>query len=578
MERRLILPVLQLHLVAQCNLSCRGCNHASPGLDKDLVAEDDFLEALRHLRRLGIATERLYLMGGEPTLHPGIDRLCAAAKDAGIGPVIVLTNGTLLKRMTPAFWEAADRVQISLYPGQEITWPEEHAHKIRTKQFLAFREVFSTRRNEDPALLMRIWDDCRFRNRTFGVVGGKFYKCMRAAYLRRALPVREADGIDLAGATIERILDYIRDDEPLGACAFCAGSMGRRFPHQQASRAEFLALQDRPISQMVRSSAGIRRTPARLVVESGVHRLVRKPIERTDRPRLTSQIHRRPSPPDANPGGGWESRHLFRGATPHIADFRCHVSVLARGESPHPPHAHPAEEILIVLSGEVDLILPAEQATPEGERRRLRRGQFVYYPSSYPHTLEGASEATAQYLMFKWRADPTGEPDPMHCGVFSALERSPETDDPNPHGFRVHHLFSQPTAWLRKLGCHTSALAPGGGYEPHADAYDVAILVLDGEVETLGERVHPGGVIFYAAGEPHGMRNPGKTPAHYVVFAFHARRTAPKARKSRAMRGQPMEPPRPKPKKSSRSWLEKLTDGRRWKRRLRRWLGQKPLG
>ena len=51
----------------------------------------------------------------------------------------------------------------------------------------------------------------------------------------------------------------------------------------------------------------------------------------------------------------------------------------------------------------------------------------------------------------------------------------------------------------------------------------MAIVVLEGEVETLGKRVGPHGVIFYAAGEPHGMRNAGNVIARYIVFEFHER-------------------------------------------------------
>jgi quercetin dioxygenase-like cupin family protein len=82
------------------------------------------------------------------------------------------------------------------------------------------------------------------------------------------------------------------------------------------------------------------------------------------------------------------------------------------------------------------------------------------------------------------------------------------------------------TANLEKLHGHTSTLTPGAGYDPHADPYDVAIIVLEGEVETLGKRVGPHGVIFYAAGEPHGIRNPGYTIARYIVFEFHHRRSS----------------------------------------------------
>jgi hypothetical protein len=51
----------------------------------------------------------------------------------------------------------------------------------------------------------------------------------------------------------------------------------------------------------------------------------------------------------------------------------------------------------------------------------------------------------------------------------------------------------------------------------------VAIVVLEGEVATLGKRVGPHSVIFYRSGEPHGIRNPGESLAKYVVFEFHGR-------------------------------------------------------
>lgn len=64
-------------------------------------------------------------------------------------------------------------------------------------------------------------------------------------------------------------------------------------------------------------------------------------------------------------------------------------------------------------------------------------------------------------------------------------------------------------------------MQPGAGYPPHADAYDVAILLLEGTVETLGKYVSSQAVIFYATSEPHGMKNIGNIPAFYLVFEFH---------------------------------------------------------
>jgi hypothetical protein len=65
-------------------------------------------------------------------------------------------------------------------------------------------------------------------------------------------------------------------------------------------------------------------------------------------------------------------------------------------------------------------------------------------------------------------------------------------------------------------------LQPGGGYAAHADPYDVAILVLSGQIETLGATLSRGDVAFCAAGELHGMENPGPDQAIYLVFEFHA--------------------------------------------------------
>ncbi len=65
-------------------------------------------------------------------------------------------------------------------------------------------------------------------------------------------------------------------------------------------------------------------------------------------------------------------------------------------------------------------------------------------------------------------------------------------------------------------------------------------------METLGEQVGPNGVIFYAAGEPHGMKNVGDGPAVYLVFEFHGRHSTryapPDRRLSRRLRAVARDP------------------------------------
>jgi hypothetical protein len=105
-----------------------------------------------------------------------------------------------------------------------------------------------------------------------------------------------------------------------------------------------------------------------------------------------------------------------------------------------------------------------------------------------------------------------------------------------------------PTECLGKLHSHLTELQPDAGYEPHRDAHDVALVVLDGSVETLDQRVDPVSVVYASAGELHGMRNIGTVPARYLVFEFHAaaadrapapslaERIASKLRRARAQR------------------------------------------
>ena len=101
--------------------------------------------------------------------------------------------------------------------------------------------------------------------------------------------------------------------------------------------------------------------------------------------------------------------------------------------------------------------------------------------------------------------------------------QSPEKEQTSLHqkGFATKVLFESCTSYLSKLHCHISTLEAHSGYPPHADEYEVAILVLSGKIKTLGENIGANGVIYYAAGQAHGMENIENTIAKYLVFEFH---------------------------------------------------------
>jgi len=220
----------------------------------------------------------------------------------------------------------------------------------------------------------------------------------------------------------------------------------------------------------------------------------------------------------------WRSHDLFASRTAGTYHWAAHVSALAPGAIPHPPHAHKDEEILMILAGEVDIIVPEALAVDGADRLRLQTGQLAYYPSRFPHTLQTTSTDAAYYLMFKWlNPDAVESPDELRFGVFGPWEPNP-VDKPD-GGIVYRPVFEGPTRFLPRFQCHVSTLAAGGGYPSHVDPYDLAIVLLEGQVETLGQQVGPPAVITYPAGAAHGMHNPGDAVARYVVFEFQGTAT-----------------------------------------------------
>ncbi len=225
---------------------------------------------------------------------------------------------------------------------------------------------------------------------------------------------------------------------------------------------------------------------------------------------------------DYPPGqeAAWRIYNIFAGKTSCLDLLDVHVSTLQAGQLPHDFHHHPEEEILIPISGKVDILRAKDGAGTDQTTERIGYGQFVYHASEGFHTIRGAGPEPAMYLVFKWSASGAG------AGGDTALPSSTFEFDASGaaqmgEGFQRKLLFESPTAHLNKLHCHYSTMQPGAGYESHDDAYEVAILLLDGTVETIGEQVSAPSVIFYSAHKAHGMRNRSEAPARYLVFEFH---------------------------------------------------------
>ena len=79
-----------------CNLKCEYC-FADSMMKGKHISQEEFLKILSFIRRDG--TNSLGLIGGEPLVHPHIDKLLEMAYGEGIEHVSLFTNGVFLDRI-----------------------------------------------------------------------------------------------------------------------------------------------------------------------------------------------------------------------------------------------------------------------------------------------------------------------------------------------------------------------------------------------------------------------------------------------------------------------------------------------
>lgn len=75
------------------------------------------------------------------------------------------------------------------------------------------------------------------------------------------------------------------------------------------------------------------------------------------------------------------------------------------------------------------------------------------------------------------------------------------------------------------IDLHETQLAPGASpHAPHKHDHEEVIMIRQGTIEVTNEgkvsTVGPGGVIYNASNDMHGMKNIGDTMAHYFVIAL----------------------------------------------------------
>lgn len=134
----------EVHLVEHCNLNCCGCDNFSPLAEKSFLDRMKFENDLDRLSAIfkGKA-KRIYLLGGEPLLHPEIESFFEIArKYFPKTEIALITNGILLEKKNEVFWKSCKKNKIKIlvthYPikiNEDKNWNQSKTYGVDMQYF-----------------------------------------------------------------------------------------------------------------------------------------------------------------------------------------------------------------------------------------------------------------------------------------------------------------------------------------------------------------------------------------------------------------------------------------------------------
>lgn len=106
----------EINIVDHCNLNCQCCNHFSPIAQKNYLDICTFEKDMNRIKELtGGEVGRIWLIGGEPLLHPSLAKIMLIARKHFQRSHITLnTNGVILLEQDQEFWKTLRDTKIEL--------------------------------------------------------------------------------------------------------------------------------------------------------------------------------------------------------------------------------------------------------------------------------------------------------------------------------------------------------------------------------------------------------------------------------------------------------------------------------
>lgn len=230
----------EINCAEHCNLNCVGCSTFASLAEKEFVNVDELAKDLARMSEIfGGECESIYLIGGEPLLHPKLGEIAVLSrKYFPKGEISIFTNGILLEKQSKDLWKICRENHVSVvitkYP---IMMDYEKQTDILENKGIAWSWAFSDDSikvmecsnldptgEQDPAYSFA---HCSEANNCIKLKHGRLYTCTPVSSIykfnrafHQNFVVSPEDYIDIYGdMTAEDICKKLA--QPIPFCRYC---------------------------------------------------------------------------------------------------------------------------------------------------------------------------------------------------------------------------------------------------------------------------------------------------------------------------------------------------------------------
>lgn len=237
----------RVHLAEHCNLNCKGCDNFSCIAEPAFLDLDEYERDLSRLSELSFGEAKyIHLLGGEPLLHPEVERAASLTRQYfPVCDINIYTNGMLLPKMANKFWTTLKDNCIGIIVTPYPTgFDYDAAEKTAEQHGVPFRRCVESKTLFHYTLDMKGSQDgrksfvkCHRANECIMLKHGRLCTCTIAPNIEHFnkkfgehLPVTERNSIDIYKAQdLNEIMAFLA--RPIPFCRFCnIDAEARRYP------------------------------------------------------------------------------------------------------------------------------------------------------------------------------------------------------------------------------------------------------------------------------------------------------------------------------------------------------------